>query len=109
MQTKSVKELNVTVADLVKARHRRVKLGAADGCGFIYCGDIASIGKSNVEKEIYGRQLIDVYPSIDEKGVFIVLFDGDEKGKYWTTEEYVSGCVGSAKSGRKRRKEIENV
>lgn len=83
-----IRKMNVTVADLIRTGHRKVKLGAADGIAFIYCGDIAMIGESAVSREIYARHIVDVYTSASEKNTFIVLFEGDEKGKYWTTAEY---------------------
>lgn len=42
---------------------------------------------------IGGRQIVDIYPSIDEEDTFIVIFDGREVGKYWTTHEYETGII----------------
>ena len=89
MQSKErLKEVKITVADLIMAGYRAVKLGADNGSGFIYCGDAAMIDKADVSKEIYERRITDIYPSVDEKGTAIVLFDGSEKGRFWTTAEY---------------------
>ena len=34
------------------------------------------------------RVITEIYPSVDEKGVLIALFDGTENGASWTTKEY---------------------
>ena len=90
----------ITVSDLVRTGHRPVKLGADKGSGFIYCGDAAMIGKADVDREILGRRITDIYPSVDEKGAAIVLFEGSEKGRFWTTAEYI---MLQSKGSSKRR------
>lgn len=44
-------------------------------------------------KSIGHRKIIDAYESIDEKDTTIVIFEGHERGSYWTTKEYVTGIV----------------
>lgn len=42
---------------------------------------------------IKNRSIVDCYPSVLEEGVTIVIYDGDERGPAWTTEEYESGYI----------------
>lgn len=44
-------------------------------------------------KSIGHRKILDAYESIDEKNTTIVIFEGHERGSYWTTKEYVTGIV----------------
>lgn len=54
--------------------------------------------KANEEKlkfftPLCGRQIVDTYPSIDERNTHIVIFEGCENGKYWTTKECQTGII----------------
>lgn len=40
---------------------------------------------------ILDREIVDSYESVAEKGVVIFLYDGYEKGNYWTVKEYNNG------------------
>lgn len=42
---------------------------------------------------IRSRKIKDIYPSIDEINTYIVLYDGREVGRYWTTKEYETGVI----------------
>lgn len=39
------------------------------------------------------RSIKEIYDSIDEEGTKICIFEGDEAGKWWTTEEYRTGVI----------------
>ena len=39
------------------------------------------------------REIKDIYDSVDEEGTKICIFEGDEIGKWWTTEEYRTGII----------------
>ena len=47
--------------------------------------------KLNNYTSIAERIIVDVYQSIDEADTLILLFDGTENGKAWTTNEYLNG------------------
>lgn len=55
--------------------------------------------KEKIEKRIReytsirDRKVIDIYKSIDEEDTYIVIYDGNEVGTAWTTEEFESGDV----------------
>ena len=69
---------------LEKLKYKPVKVGSHSG--FIYCGNVDKEAYS-VLKNFMDREVLDVYNSIDEIGAKIVIFEGKEKGLYYSTHE----------------------
>lgn len=42
---------------------------------------------------IRGRQIVEIYKSVDEEDTYIILYDGIENGNAWTTAEFESGVI----------------
>lgn len=49
--------------------------------------------RMNNRKHLLQRRILDAYKSIDEKGAYIIKIEGDDKGSYWTSNEYKTGKV----------------
>lgn len=39
------------------------------------------------------RRIVETYKSIDEANTYIIKIEGDDRGDYWTTNEYKTGKV----------------
>lgn len=45
----------------------------------------------NEYTSIATRKVVETYKSIDEPNTIIILYDGNERGRAWTTKEYIEG------------------
>ena len=62
-----------------------IKVGTSDDSAFIYCGNCDD--KASEKLMAYEeREVIEIYPSF--YGGNIIIFKGDESGKFWEVEEY---------------------
>lgn len=44
-------------------------------------------------KDFAEREVLEIYPSISEPGTIIIIIEGEEVGRAWTTEEFKGGKI----------------